>query len=191
MRRFVIDEQRAFHEFASIKAGENDCASKIENLSLKALSPYDALFREPIQCHCFAFSPNLQAGGWLLSLLRLVTFMAFSLCGSARVHSPALAPIVPSARGDGAHNQHEKQQNAQPSIHFATLYPSALALQAGGCPVVPALPYGHWCSEGDPPRVSDAIQPVCRRVASNRSPIGINLRSGIQSPGVRSCRTSR
>jgi hypothetical protein len=29
-----------------------------------------------------------------------------------------------------------------------------------------------------------SIQPVCKRVASNISPMGINLRSGIQSPAA-------
>ena len=54
---------------------------------------------------CLSLStPALQARGWLLRLARLVTFMTFSLCSSARVHSPAPASIVPSACGDCADN---------------------------------------------------------------------------------------
>jgi hypothetical protein len=67
------------------------------------------------------FSPALQAGGWLLCLARLVTFMTFSLFSRTRVHSPAPAPIVPSACGDCADNYHEEKHDAPPSIHFATL----------------------------------------------------------------------
>ena len=69
----------------------------------------------------FTFSPSSTTGGWLLCLARLVTFMTFSLFSRARVHSPAPAPIVPSACGDCADNYHEEKQDAPPSIHFATL----------------------------------------------------------------------
>jgi hypothetical protein len=41
----VVDEQGAFDELATIKPRENDLASKIELLTLKAFVPDDALFR--------------------------------------------------------------------------------------------------------------------------------------------------
>jgi hypothetical protein len=53
----VVNEQSAFHELAAVKAGENAFASKIKILGLKALTPYDALFRGPL-AHFFAFSPS-------------------------------------------------------------------------------------------------------------------------------------
>jgi len=40
----VVDQQRAFDEFAIVKARENESASKIEMLRLKTFVPYDALF---------------------------------------------------------------------------------------------------------------------------------------------------
>jgi hypothetical protein len=52
---FVVDEERAIHEFASIKTRNNYLASKIEKLGPKALAVYDTLFRGPVRCHFFAF----------------------------------------------------------------------------------------------------------------------------------------
>src|SRR3954451_5722244 len=40
-----VDEQGAFHELATIKAGENYFASKIKMLGLIALPPNDTFFR--------------------------------------------------------------------------------------------------------------------------------------------------
>jgi hypothetical protein len=47
----VVDEQGAIDEFATIKPRENDLASKIELLTLKAFVPDDALFRWSIGTH--------------------------------------------------------------------------------------------------------------------------------------------
>jgi len=54
----VVNKQRAFHELATIIAGENAFASKIKIRALKALAVYDALVRRIIPTHFFAFSPS-------------------------------------------------------------------------------------------------------------------------------------
>jgi hypothetical protein len=41
----TVNEQRAFHELATIKAGENYFAPEIKVLGLIAFPPYDAFFR--------------------------------------------------------------------------------------------------------------------------------------------------
>jgi hypothetical protein len=53
--RSVVDEERAIHEFASIKTRKNYLASKIKMLCPKPLAVYDALFRRSVGCH---FSPK-------------------------------------------------------------------------------------------------------------------------------------
>jgi hypothetical protein len=53
----VANEQCAFHELATIKAGENAFAPKIKMLGLKAFAPDDAFFLWPIGAHFpFAFT---------------------------------------------------------------------------------------------------------------------------------------
>jgi hypothetical protein len=51
----MVDKQRAFHELATIVAGENAFASKIKIYGLKAFAVYDALFRWIIRIHFFNF----------------------------------------------------------------------------------------------------------------------------------------
>jgi hypothetical protein len=53
-----FDQQRAFHELATIIAGENAFASKIKVRALKAVAVYDALVRRIIPAHFFALSPS-------------------------------------------------------------------------------------------------------------------------------------
>jgi hypothetical protein len=55
-RAKLTAKQCAFHKLATVKAGENYFASKIEMLGLKAFAPSDALFRWPIRAHFLAFS---------------------------------------------------------------------------------------------------------------------------------------
>jgi hypothetical protein len=65
----TVNEQRAFHELATIKAGENYLAPKIKLLGLVALAPYDALFQYPIRANLWAFRPSSispRMRGWLL-----------------------------------------------------------------------------------------------------------------------------
>ena len=59
----MVDEQCALHELATVKARKNALAAEIEALALKALSPYDALFRKPICGHLFALSPPYKPRG--------------------------------------------------------------------------------------------------------------------------------
>jgi hypothetical protein len=54
----VVNEQGAFHELATVKAGEIYFAPKIEQLGLKAFAPDDAFFWWPVRAHFFAFSPS-------------------------------------------------------------------------------------------------------------------------------------
>ena len=56
----MVDEQCALHKLTSVKAGENALTPKIESLALKALSPYDALFRKPMH-GLFSPSNNLDS----------------------------------------------------------------------------------------------------------------------------------
>ena len=56
----VVDKERAFDEFAIVKARENDLASKIEMLRVKTFVPYDALFGWSLRAHCFAFSASVS-----------------------------------------------------------------------------------------------------------------------------------
>jgi hypothetical protein len=60
--RSMVDEERAFHEFASIKPRKNYLASKIEMLSSKVLAVYDPFFRGVIGCHFFALAGALVGG---------------------------------------------------------------------------------------------------------------------------------
>jgi hypothetical protein len=53
----VVDQQRAFHELATIISGENAFASKIEIRALEAFEVNDALVRRIIRVHFFSFSP--------------------------------------------------------------------------------------------------------------------------------------
>jgi hypothetical protein len=58
----VVNEQCAFYELATVKAGENAFAPKIKMLGLKAFAPDDAFFLWPIGAHFpFAFSPSCAA----------------------------------------------------------------------------------------------------------------------------------
>ena len=56
----MVDQQRAFHELATIIAGENAFASKIKMHALKAFAVYDALVGWVVRAHFFAFSPPAQ-----------------------------------------------------------------------------------------------------------------------------------
>jgi hypothetical protein len=56
----MVDKQRAFHELATIVAGENAFASKIKIYGLKAFAVYDALFRWIIRIHFFNFDRSTR-----------------------------------------------------------------------------------------------------------------------------------
>jgi hypothetical protein len=53
-----VDQQRAFHELATIVAGEDAFTPKIKMFALKAFAVYDALVWRFIRAHFFAFSPS-------------------------------------------------------------------------------------------------------------------------------------
>src|ERR1700677_1812609 len=53
----AVDQQRAFHELATIIASENALAPKIELLALKAFAVDDAFFRRVDWVHFLAFGP--------------------------------------------------------------------------------------------------------------------------------------
>ena len=58
---FVVDEQSAFDELATVKPRETDLASKIEMLTLKTFVPDDALFR---WFHRDSPQPDHRASGY-------------------------------------------------------------------------------------------------------------------------------
>jgi hypothetical protein len=57
----MVDKQHAFHELATIVAGENAFASKIKIYGLKAFAVYDALFRWIIRIHFFNFDRSTRS----------------------------------------------------------------------------------------------------------------------------------
>jgi hypothetical protein len=57
----AVNEERAFHELATIIAGENAFAFKIKMRALETFSVDDALFRWIIRLHLFSFTPVSDA----------------------------------------------------------------------------------------------------------------------------------
>jgi hypothetical protein len=53
----VVNKERAFHELATIIAGENAFAFKIKMRALETFAVDDALFRWIIRLHLFSFTP--------------------------------------------------------------------------------------------------------------------------------------
>src|ERR1700733_4820856 len=84
--RGVVDQQRAFHELATIIAGENALAPKIKLLALKAFTVYDALIRRISRDH-FLFGRSTRtsrnSSGPLVSRRRRCARSSGGAAGSA------------------------------------------------------------------------------------------------------------
>jgi len=97
---FVIDEQGAFYELATVKSGENDFAAKIKMLALKVLVPNDALFRWSIESVHFPFAsaqlikPAIQHPIQILATSEVLQVARAPSCNCriSIVHCSATAP---------------------------------------------------------------------------------------------------
>src|SRR5258706_13952636 len=149
----VVNETRAFDELATIIAGENAFAAKIEILSLKSLAVYDSLFRWPFGAHFpFAFSPSafLEPASpmpKLVARLRIPAAVRFSRAAIAAEFSPDAA----------------RARNRSSSLEVQVERLPITSLPSG-----PARPTGGWPRGGraSPLLAAPIIRSNCRALAS-------------------------